>query len=288
MTTAPVAAAEYVDLHAHSTASDGSQSPEGVIQAAVALQLAAIALTDHDTLGGVAVARRAAQEAGIRLVAGVELSVVEGNRETHLLGLHIIDVSGLDDALVAFRAARQDRAQRMVATLNTLGIPVGIEAVLTEAGAGAVGRPHVARALVAGGWVADAREAFDRYLGGGRPAHVPKQEFPMSKAINLIHGAGGFAILAHPGYEGTRARVEGLAAIGLDGLEVLHPSHSAEDVQRLRALADYFRLLKSGGSDWHGARAGSRMLANMRVPAAWLAEHDARLAGRATSARQAG
>ncbi|GAC1516686.1 MAG: PHP domain-containing protein [Gemmatimonadaceae bacterium] len=288
MSAQAASSAEYVDLHAHSTASDGSRSPQEVIEAAVAHRLTAIALTDHDTLAGVAEARRAGERLGIRVVAGVELSAVEGDRETHLLGLHVADEADSDAALTALRDARRDRAQQMVLRLNALGVPVTMEAVLAEAGRGAVGRPHVARAIVSGGWVADVREAFDRYLGGGKPAHVAKREFSMADAIEMIHRWGGIAILAHPGYEGTRARIESLAALGLDGVEVLHPSHSSEDIARLGALADHFGLVRSGGSDWHGAGAGARTLANMKVPAPWLASQDERVARRSRTNLRAG
>lgn len=266
-----------MDLHAHSTASDGTAPPADVIAAAAAAGLTAIALTDHDTVSGLAEARRAADSLAIRVVAGVELSAAEGEDEVHLLGLHLDRPAEVQRDLEALRAARRERAERMVARLNELGIPVSLEAVLGAAGAGAVGRPHIARALVAGGWVRDQREAFDRYIGAGRPGFVPKQRFTATEAIVLVHRAGGIAVFAHPGAVGTRPRLEELARAGLDGVEVLHPSHSAEDVARLGALAAELGLVRSGGSDWHGAQSGPRTLGCMRVPEAWLAEQDARV-----------
>jgi 3',5'-nucleoside bisphosphate phosphatase len=270
----------FVDLHMHSTASDGAQPPEAVVAAAHAAKLAAIALTDHDTVDGVAAAREAGERLGVRVIAGVELSAHEGKDELHLLGLQLQHVDVLAGALVRFRDDRVARAEEMVAKLNALGVPVTMESVLTHAAGGAVGRPHVARALVAGKFVGDQREAFDRYIGGGRPAYVDKPRLEMDAAIALVHDAGGIAVWAHPGGEGRRERVERLVAAGLDGLEVRHPSHSADDTQRLAALVDFFGLVPSGGSDWHGQREGPRTIGMMRVPAEWLEQQEARAAAR--------
>jgi hypothetical protein len=169
---------------------------------------------------------------------------------------------------------RLTRAERIVSRLNELGVKVTLEDVLAQSAGGAVGRPHIARAMVNDGWATDVRDAFDRYLGNGRTAFVPKERLSMSDAIAIIHDAGGLAILAHPGAGGTRARVETLVAQGLDGVEVRHPSHSAEDAVRLLALVEHFRLVPSGGSDWHGVSDGGRALGGMRVPFAWLERQD--------------
>lgn len=272
------AAHEFIDLHTHSTASDGARAPADVVRAAKAAGLSAIALTDHDTLAGLAEARAEGQNLGVRIVPGVELSAVEGHHETHILGLHLSDVSEMEHRLVDLRQMRMNRAQRIVERLNAIGIPLSFDAVLKEADGGAVGRPHVARAMVAGGWTLDLREAFDKYLGNGRTAFVAKEKLSMADAIGLIRRAGGLAVLAHPAQTGTRERVAALVAEGLDGVEVLHPSHSWDDSQRLDALATEFRLVRSGGSDWHGAVDGARTLGMMRVPGQWLAEHEARIA----------
>jgi hypothetical protein len=181
-----------------------------------------------------------------------------------------------DRELAAFRETRISRAEEIVARLNALQVPVTFDAVLAEAGEGAVGRPHVARAIVRGGWVRDQRESFDRFLGNGRPAFVPKHHLEIGDAIRLVHDAGGVAVVAHPGGDGTRARIEPLVALGLDGLEVRHPSHSAEDNARLGALVDHFGLVPSGGSDWHGAVEGPRVIGNQRVSADWAERQQAR------------
>ncbi len=273
---------QFVDLHAHSTASDGSRRPAQVAAAACGAGLSAIALTDHDTVAGLDEAAAAAAEHGLRFVPGVELSAVEDDAETHILGLHVTERSQLERRLVALQEMRRTRAARMVERLNALGMPVTMDAVLRLAAGGAVGRPHVARALIAGGWVGDFREAFERFLGNNRAAFIPKDRLPVAEAIDIIHQAGGIAVLAHPGSQLTRERLASFAAAGLDGVEVLHPSHSYDDSQRIDAFAGELNLVRSGGSDWHGADDGARTLGTMRVPALWLSEQDARVAALAS------
>jgi 3',5'-nucleoside bisphosphate phosphatase len=274
------AGGSYVDLHSHSTASDGSRSPRAVVEAARAAGLSAIALTDHDTMAGVGEASETGREIGVRVVPGVELSATDADREVHVLGLHIERSEALEPTLREFRDSRYTRAEQMVAKLNALGVPISLDAVLAQAAGGAIGRPHLARALIGEGWARDSRDAFDRYLGAGKPAYVPKQRLSMGEAIALIHAGGGLAVLAHPGPEGRREVVERFVALGLDGLEVRHPGHSGEDVVRLGALVDFYRLVPSGGSDWHGASDGPRVLGAMRVSSEWLDRQDARVAER--------
>ena len=278
MTAPPagVPAGPFVDLHAHSTASDGARPPADVVREAKRVGLSALALTDHDTVAGIAEAVVAGEALGVRLVAGVELSAVEGEIETHILGLHLRDTRELEGRLIQLREMRRLRAERMVVRLNELGVRIDFASVLEQAGGGAIGRPHVARAMIAEGWATDFRDAFDRYLGNGRPAFVPKDKLPVPQAIELIHRAGGLAVLAHPAQSGTRDRVAALVEQGIDGVEVRHPSHSSEDAMRLLALVEHFGLVPSGGSDWHGAD-GPRTLGMMRVPAEWLARQDNRL-----------
>jgi len=271
----------YVDLHAHSTASDGSRSPADVVREAKRIGLSAIALTDHDTLDGIAEATAMGVELGIRIVPGIELSAVEADSETHILGLHLSDTRSLEADLIGLREMRRSRAARIVKRLNDLGVRIELEAVMQQAGGGAVGRPHVARAMIAEGWAVDFRDAFDRYLGNGRPAYVSKERLAVDDAIGLIHRAGGLAVLAHPAHSGTRDRVAMFVAHGIDGVEVRHPSHSSEDIARLGALVDHFSLVPSGGSDWHGASEGARILGMMRVPAEWLQRQDGRVRARA-------
>jgi predicted metal-dependent phosphoesterase TrpH len=273
----------FVDLHTHSTASDGTLPPERVIEAAAQCGLAALALTDHDTIDGVPAARVAGERLGIRVVAGCELSAFQDDHEIHLLALHLSHLDALQRRLGELRTLRHARAGKIVEKLNALGIPLTLDEVLQQSNGGAVGRPHVARALMARGAVHDFREAFTRYLGGNGSAFVPKEKLSIEDAIAIAHEAGGLAIWAHPGDGGRRERLEPLAAAGLDGVEIRHPSHSAEDVKRLQALADFFGLLPSGGSDWHGASDGPRRLGIMNVPMEWLERHDEKLAAVASS-----
>ncbi|MFL5467440.1 MAG: PHP domain-containing protein [Gemmatimonadaceae bacterium] len=275
---------EFVDLHTHSTASDGTLAPERVVEAAARCGLAAIALTDHDTIAGVAAARTAGESLGIRVITGVELSAFEGDHEVHLLALHLSQLDQLEKRLGELRTLRHTRAEQIVAKLNELGIPITLDEVLQQSGGGAVGRPHVARALIARGVVHDFRDAFARYLGGAGSAFVPKARLSLEDAIAIAHEAGALAIWAHPGDGGRRERLEPLVEAGLDGVEIKHPSHSAEDMKRLQALADFFGLVPSGGSDWHGASEGPRRLGKMCVPIEWLERQDAKLASLASAA----
>ena len=261
--------ARRADLHTHSTASDGAASPACLVERACAAGLVAVALTDHDTVSGVEEARAAAVRSGIEVIAGVELSAMEDDNELHILGLHLAHVETLEPALEQLRDARVRRAVTMVELLNKLNVRVTMDAVMVQAGSAALGRPHVARALIAGGWAKDERDAFDRFLGAGRPAYVAKQRLTIVDAIQLVHDAGGVAVIAHPGRLGTLARLQSLRQAGLDGVEVRHPSHSAEDEARLGAIADALSLLPSGGSDWHGAAEGPRVLGGISVPCEW-------------------
>ena len=274
-------ATAFVDLHVHSTASDGTRPPDEVVREAKRVGLTAIALTDHDTLDGIAAATAAGAALGVRVVPGIELSAVEGDAETHILGLHLSDTRHLDERLIGLREMRLGRAERIVVRLNELGVRIEMAAVLEQAAGGAIGRPHVARAMIAEGWAVDFRDAFERYLGNNKAAYVAKDRLPMADAISLIHRAGGLAILTHPASGGSRERIATLVREGLDGVEVRHPSHSSEDITPLTALVDHFSLVPSGGSDWHGAAEGARTLGMMRVPAEWLHRQDYRLGVRA-------
>jgi predicted metal-dependent phosphoesterase TrpH len=270
----------FVDLHCHSTASDGALPPTAVVEEAHRRGLHALALTDHDTVAGLAEAQAAGERLGVRIIPGVELSAVENDVETHLLGLHLQDVGIMEQRLIALRDMRRTRAVRMVERLNALGVPVTMEQVLANAAGGAIGRPHVARAVVSAGHAADMREAFDRYLGNGRPACVGKDRLSMRDAIGMVHEAGGIAVLAHPGDAANRTRLVALAAQGLDGCEVRHPSHSDEAIGRIARLVEDLGMLPSGGSDWHGTFDGWRTLGVMQVPLEWMERQEAHLAAR--------
>jgi 3',5'-nucleoside bisphosphate phosphatase len=273
----------FVDLHTHSTASDGTLPPERVIEAAASCGLKALALTDHDTIGGIPSAREAGERLGIRIIAGVELSAFHDDHEVHVLALHLSQLEALERRLTQLRAMRFTRAEKIVDKLNALGIPVTLDEVLQQANGGTIGRPHVARALIARGAVPDFREAFVRYLGGNGSAFVPKDKLSIEDAIAIAHEAGALAIWAHPGDGGRREQLEPLIAAGLDGIEIRHPGHSGEDIKRLQALTDFFGLVPSGGSDWHGATEGPRRLGMMNIPSEWLDRQDERVASLSSS-----
>jgi 3',5'-nucleoside bisphosphate phosphatase len=268
--------ARNIDLHLHSTASDGTTAPEVVVLAARDAGLQALALTDHDTVDGIPAAREAAQAYGLQLVPGVELSAYEGADEIHVLGLHLVQLDEMREELAIFVESRRERAEGIVRLLNGLGVRITMDDVLAVAGDAAIGRPHVARALVENGWAMDLRDAFDRYLGAGRPAYLDKRRITIPDAIELIHRCGGIAVLAHPGPYGSHERIERLAAMGLDGVEVIHPSHSAEDRARLMSLSKHLNLVPSGGSDSHGGADGVRVVGAMKVPGEWLELQQAR------------
>ncbi len=273
----PGAQERYVDLHMHSTASDGSVAPAEVVAAAQRAGLSAIALTDHDTVDGVPAAQAAGASLGVRVIAGVELSAVDDGDEIHVLGLHLTQPEHLASALEELRESRRDRAAKIVERLNTLGIPITLDAVYATAGEGAVGRPHIAKAMVAGGWARDFRDAFDKWLGNGRPACIEKRTVTFEEAARLIHDAGGLAVYAHPGGDASRKTLTELASLGLDAVEVRHPSHTADEIARLGALTEELGLLPSGGSDWHGGEESYRALGSMKVSAEWLARQDERV-----------
>ncbi len=267
--------AVFVDLQTHTTASDGALPPSEVVAAAKEANLHAIAITDHDTVNGIEEAVSAGTRLGVRIVVGVELSCHFLGNELHLLGLHLTNLDAIEDALTALRSSRVVRAQAIVEALNKRNIPITLEAVLAEAGVGTVGRPHIARVMVASGWARDIRDAFDRWLAKGKPAFKRREEFDVADAIRLVHDAGGIAVWAHPGDTVRDESARRLLAVGLDGIEVLHPSHPPHQAERVLGIVNSLGLVPSGGSDWHGASDSFRQLGSMHVPAEWLEQQDA-------------
>ncbi len=253
------------DLHSHSSASDGTEPPAEVMRRARAAGLDVIALTDHDTVAGHLQAR-AALPSGLTLVPGIEMSTQLDHHSVHLLG-YLFDPAEPELAAecAAIRAGRVGRAQAMVARLAELGAPVSWEQVTAIAGRGVVGRPHIARALVQAGVVASAQEAFSaQWIGSGGRAQVHRYAPDPVRAIGLIRGAGGVAVLAHPRADTRGGRVSDeqigrLAEAGLTGIEVDHRLHSPAERERLRTLAADLDLVVSGGSDDHGELTGHRL-----------------------------
>lgn len=253
-----------IDLHAHTTASDGAFTPTGLVDHAAEQGVDVVAVTDHDTVAGCAEAAIAAAGTGVRVVAGIEVSAWQDGMGVHVVGLFVdtADPAFLE-RLDAFRRERAERARLMVERLNALGLTLSFEDVLAQAGDAVLARPHVARALVASGLVPDIRAAFsDDLLGDGGPAHVPRDGTSPSQAVDLIRSAGGVGVLAHPGCGRSRDGragipddvVEALAAGGLAGIEVDHPQHPPPVRERLRAMADRLGLVPVGSSDCHGPR----------------------------------
>ncbi len=263
-----------VDLHCHSTASDGEYPPADVARRAQAAGLAAIALTDHDTTGGVPEATRAGEALGLRVVSGCEFSVKAPWGELHLLGYFLPPGHArLEEFLAGTRAARHRRAEQIVGHLRRLGVMIELADIVRVADGGAVGRPHVARVLVQRGVSVDMNDAFARYLGRGRPAYVEKPLPTLQQVTELVHAVGGVAVAAHLGDHGTEGQIRQFQEQGLDGLEVRHPSHSPGIERRLTGIAQRLGLAISGGSDWHGDMEvgdSHAPLGGMEVPLEWL------------------
>jgi len=241
------------DMHCHSTASDGVDSPTRVVERAKAAGLKFLALTDHDTLDGVSEATEAGRRLGIRIIPGTELTCYIGKQELNILAYGVDPASeSLAAHCRAFVRARQDRALLIGDKLAALGVPVDMEAVVAGCDGGVVGRPHVAKALVAAGYVSTLQQAFDKYLANGGPADVPKMTVSPEFVIRVIHEAGGIAVIAHPGIWNQYELIKDLRAMGLDGVECWHSGHSEQDSDRLETIADDLGMLKTGGSDCHG------------------------------------
>jgi len=243
------------DLHIHTTFSDGALSPREIIARARELGLATISITDHDHTGAFAEATDYGRATGVEVIPGIELSVTLDAQEIHLLG-YFFDPGNpaLQEFLSRIRIERRKRAERIVARLNTLDIGLSLEAVIRQAGEGAIGRPHIANALVEENLVGSYQEAFVRFLAGGKPAYEGKYQVPPREAIEIIAGAGGRTFIAHPGNFLEERMLLRLIHDGVDGIEVVHPSHSSERETHYRGIAGEYFLLTSGGSDFHGGR----------------------------------
>lgn len=260
-----------IDLHLHTTASDGTLSPSELVSQARAAGLSIFSITDHDTTAGSEAAAVSARDAGLELIPGIEISAVDEGRDVHVLGYFIDPRSaGLRAFLDRQREDRLRRIHDMGERLAALGVPVDIAPILADAARGkSVGRPHVASALLAAGHVTTRDEAFDRFLEFGGPAFVPRCGARPEDVITIVHDAGGIASLAHPGITKRDDRIPALAAAGLDALEARHSDHDAATEARYRALAQDLGLAVSGGSDFHGHGIGHRacMLGVVALPA---------------------
>lgn len=268
-----------IDLHAHSTVSDGSDAPDALVALAARTGLAALALTDHDSLDGLAPARARAERDGVRLVPGCEISCHVDHGTLHLVVLFPDEEGPLASRLLALRQDRDERNERIVAALRAHGLDVGLDEVLDEAGEGSVGRPHVAAVLVRKGYAASIQDAFDRWLARGRPAYVERDRLDAGTAIELAHASGGVAVLAHPLSldllpDELDRFLAGLAGAGLDGMETEYARYTPDERAGLLGLARRHGLCPSGGSDYHGSYKPDLSLGTGRgdlaVPDEWL------------------
>jgi len=245
-----------IDLHSHTTASDGEHSPEVLVQLAVAAGVTHLAVTDHDTVAGLEAARGAALGRGLEIVHGIELSAFVFRREVHILG-HFVDpaYAELQSFAARLRVERESRMRQMVERMKGLGYPVSMDDVLAVAGDAHLARPHLARVLVLKGFCLDTKEAFDRFLGDGKPGWVQRFKLTAEDSIRLVRAAGGAATLAHPFVSKVeRHELQQLKDAGLAGLEVHHSDHPAPVREKLLGWAKELDLVPTAGSDFHGAR----------------------------------
>ncbi len=260
----------YIDLHLHTTHSDGQLSPKQLVEMAAQKHLRAIAVTDHDTVSGIRATKYFAHQHGIQFVEGVEISAyTEKDGELHILGYRIDPESPvLLKALEYQKRVRRHRIQQMLVRLQKSGVNIPFESVQQSARQGVpIGRPHLARALMRYGVVASADEAFERYLARGRSAFVPKVGLTHQQAIMAILDSGGIPVYAHPGIEHKDDLIPKLQQLGLQGLEVFHSEHSPEDVSRYTDMVIKRSLLATGGSDCHGRGSkGDLLIGTVQIP----------------------
>lgn len=256
-----------IDLHLHTTYSDGTLTPTELVQAAAERGVTLMAVTDHDEIGGIGEARAAGRHLGVRVVSGVEINTEVGREDVHVLGYGFpVDSVILHDGLACLRQSRMTRALAMLERLRAIGYPVEAARLLEISGHGSIGRPHVAQAMVDAGHVQSQQEAFERFIGSRGPAYVRRTQFTPEEAIALIHRAGGIAVLAHPGKLGDPVRfIRRLHEIGLDGLEAYHSDHTPNVAERMARWARQYNLLITGGTDSHGPR-GPRTVSVGSVP----------------------
>lgn len=250
------------DLHSHTTASDGTNAPAVQVQLAREAGLCGIAITDHDTVAGVAEAQSAGRAIGVEVIPGVEISTVAGGRDIHVLG-YFIDTENTVflERLKQLRKTRNTRNEMILSKLASLGIEVSMDEVIGQARKNpgkdeTIGRPHIAEVLVGKGYATDMADAFDRYLATGAAAYVNPPRIRPEEAVDWIREAGGVPVLAHPGLYGNDELVNQLIAYGIAGIEAYHSDHGPEEEARYAELAERHGLIATAGSDFHGSRGG--------------------------------
>lgn len=258
---------QKADLHIHTTASDGLLSPDEVVRWASIKRLAAIGITDHDTVNGISAAEEASPKYGVEIVPGIELSTLYEEEEIHILG-YFIDYKAdwFLDTLQKIQNSRYERAARIIDKLKGLGFDVTLEQVEAIADSGAIGRPHIARVMIDKGYITNIKEAFQKYIGKGGPAYVERYKLSSREAVDVIKKLGGISVLAHPGLITNKRNISGIIKLGIEGIEVYHSKHDDETVRNSLAVAKANNLLITGGSDCHGIRVNNEpILGNYSV-----------------------
>lgn len=246
---------DYVDLHLHTTASDGSFTPEEVVVKAEQLGFSAIAITDHDTVKGIEVAVQKAKRLDLEVVPGIEINTDYANTEVHVLGYYIdYENSALLNKLKELKESRYTRAKKIVAKLNNLGVEIDFDEVLSLADGAALGRSHIAQLILEKGYVQDWGQVFDKYIGRQAPAYVERERLDVKGAINLIKKANGVPIIAHPGLINNDELLTEFIKWGVQGIEVYHTEHNKQEQEKYLEFANENNLLITGGSDCHGPR----------------------------------
>jgi predicted metal-dependent phosphoesterase TrpH len=272
---------KFADLHLHTFFSDGTFTPEELVERASKLGFSAIALTDHDTVEGCERAAVACAASQMEFIPGAELTAEHADTEVHILA-YFVDTQNqvLLTRIAGFQSVRQNRIREMVAAINKLGVPLKVEDVFALANCKSPGRPHVARAMVKAGLVANLDEAFERFLKKGRPAWVPKTKMSALEGVELIHQAGGLAVMAHPGLNRTDEIIPDLVAAGLDGIECFHTKHSTVMAERYLEIAEKYDLLVTGGSDCHGFSKKAPLIGTVKLPYEHVERLKAKIAAR--------
>jgi len=244
---------QRADLHTHTTASDGLMSPREVVRWAGVKRLKAVGITDHDTVNGIAPAIEASASYGVEVVPGIELSTLYEKEEIHILGYYIdYKAEWFLAALKKIQNSRFERAERIVGKLQELGMEITLEQVKNIAEDGAIGRPHIARAMINKGYITNIKDAFREYIGKGGPAYVDRYKLECGEAIEMIKKLGGISVLAHPGLIKSKEYIGRILDLGIDGIEVYHSKHDEDTVRYALAIAQSRKLLVTGGSDCHG------------------------------------
>jgi predicted metal-dependent phosphoesterase TrpH len=243
------------DLHTHTAYSDGVLAPRELVDKARAAGISTISITDHDNVGALEEAIEYGKSVGVEVIPGLELSAAMGEKDVHILAYFIDHKNrNLLDYLTFFRYERLKRAERIVEKLNRINIPIKFESVQEQAGVGSLGRPHIASVLMEEGFIDSYHEAFAKYIGVGGPAYEKKFQLSPEEAIRLISDSGGLSFLAHPGKYTSELELALLIKAGLDGIEVVHPSHNEARQEHYRGVVSQYFLLESGGSDFHGGK----------------------------------